>query len=162
MPNEVEEKRVRFSDFDRPISGVVVKAVDKVTNKIGVEAAIREELERRQSIVDQRKAARNRGLSVVKRAQMPRHQVITSSFFDDSTTTEEEKSESAQYSGMDLQDSQRLESQSDASSSLHATVRQEDMDIQHSTLPCTRQLEGLVVGSPRHPSTKALPLSHPH
>ena len=162
MPNEVQEKRVRFSDFDRPISGVVVKAVDKVTNKIGVEAAIREELERRQSIVDQRKAARNRGLSVVKRAQMPRHQVITSSFFDDSTTTEEEKSESAQYSGMDLQDSQRLESQSDASSSLHATVRQEDMDIQHSTLPCTRQLEGLVVGSPRHPSTKALPLSHPH
>ena len=157
-PNEEQEKRVRFSDFESPISGVVVKAVDKVTNKIGVEAAIREELERRQSIVDQQKAARKRGLSAVKRAQMSRHQVITSSFFDDSTSTEEEKSESAHYSVTDQHDFEKFDSQSDASSSLHATLYQEDMDSQHLTLPCTRQLEGVVVGSPRHPSSKALPL----
>ena len=138
MPSD--ERRVRFSDGENPAhTGIVVKAVDKVTNKVGVEAAIREETERRQAIIDQRKAARNRGLASVKRAQMAqRPQVITSSFFEDSSTTVEG----------DTSDSDRiiehLDSQSDDASSLHATIHQEDKHV----IPARQALEGVVIGYP--------------
>ena len=75
-------KRVRFASDGRCRDpNITVKPLGK-ENISGVEAAIREETSRRQLTLEQKKAARLRGLAALKRAKMVR-QRTTESYFDD-------------------------------------------------------------------------------
>ena len=80
-------KRVRFASDGRCRDpNITVKPLGKenlnISEKPGVEAAIREETSRRQLTLEQKKAARLRGLAALKRAKMVR-QRTTESYFDD-------------------------------------------------------------------------------
>ena len=79
-----ETKRVRFASDGSKDPNITVKPLGKenISEKPGVEAAIREETSRRQLTLEQKKAARLRGLAALKRAKMVR-QRTTESYFDD-------------------------------------------------------------------------------
>jgi hypothetical protein len=100
--DESMKKRVHFSvGRERRDPNINVRALgkDAIGAKPGVEAAIREEENQPQLTLEQRRAARMRGVAAIKRAKM-QQQRITASYFDDS------------------------ESDTEASMTVHATVEQ--------------------------------------
>ena len=76
-------KRVRFAGSGRD-PNVLVRHLGKenISRKPGIEAAIREETASRQLTLDQKKAARMRGLAALRRAKMERPRT-TESYFED-------------------------------------------------------------------------------
>ena len=137
IPTE-EGKRVRFSDSAKETSGVIVRAYDKVVDKVGVEDAIREEMDRRQEAIDQRKVARNRSQAALKRSQMSRP-LLTDSFFEDST------SEVDEFKDVAMNMETNLLTDSSESSSLHATIHQENRHVPKFA-PDYGLIQGVVLG----------------
>ena len=82
---DADQKRVRFAgEGSRRNPNVLVRHLGKenISRKPGIEAAIREETASRQLTLDQKKAARMRGLAALKRAKMERPRT-TESYFED-------------------------------------------------------------------------------
>ena len=83
---DADQKRVRFAgEGSRRNPNVLVRHLGKenISRKPGIEAAIREENARRQLTLDQKKAARMRGLAALRRAKMERPPRTTESYFED-------------------------------------------------------------------------------
>ena len=154
MPKEELEKRVRFSDSAQGSSGVIVRAYDKVVDKIGVEDAIREEMDRRQENIDQRNIARNRSQAALKRSQMAKP-VVTESFFEESTT----ESDNVDDIGVAMSMETNFLTDSSESSSLHATIHQENR--QESPIKADYGLiQGVIVGKALDHSSPKAPKTH--
>ena len=155
MPQEELEKRVRFSDSAKETSGVIVRAYDKVADKIGVEDAIREEMDRRQETIEQRNIARNRNQAALKRSQMSKP-VVTESFFEESTTPESDNMD-------DIDVAMSMETNfltdSSESSSLHATIHQENRQEPKFTSDYGL-IQGVVVGQAVDHSSPKAPKAH--
>ena len=83
---DADQKRVRFAgEGSRRNPNVLVRHLGKenISRKPGIEAAIREENARRQLTLEQKKAARMRGLAALRRAKMERPPRTTESYFED-------------------------------------------------------------------------------
>ena len=167
------KKQVRFADSGVDRNYTVRSIVKPVEDRIGVEAAIREEMDHRKRSVEQRNVIRQRNIAASKRAQMQR-QRITASYFEDIDTVTPVNparllpTDTSRTKAID--DVDRVQpkasvvtevghdSSDTSTASLHASVMRLDPQRQ----PVKLSLEGVVIGEATRgskPQTSAAPAS---